>query len=77
MVITPNSKVKLIKNPLKLDSNNEMMFATATAQYNYFTSLTKLEFDNLTYVRKDDILRIPTDETGVGVTYEKLLGYNF
>ena len=77
MVITPNSKVKLIKNPLKLDSNNEMMFANATAQYNYFTSLPKLEFDNLTYVRKDDVLRIPTDETGVGVTYEKLLQYNF
>ena len=77
MVITPNSKVKLIKNPLKLDSNNEMMFATATAQYNYFTSLPKLEFDNLTYVRKDDVLRIPTDETGVGTTYEKLLQYNF
>lgn len=77
MVIVPNSKVKLIKNPLKLDSNNEMMFPTATAQYNYFTSLTKLEFDNLTYVRKDDVLRIPTDETGVGVTYEKLLQYNF
>ena len=77
MVIVPNSKVKLIKNPLKLDSNNEMMFDNATAQYNYFTSLPKLEFDNLTYVRKDDILRIPTDETGVGVTYEKLLQYNF
>ena len=77
MVITPNSKVKLIKNPLKLDSNNEMMFATSTAQYNYFNSLTKLEFDSLTYVRKDDVLRIPTDETGVGVTYEKLLQYNF
>ena len=77
MVITPNSKVKLIKNPLKLDSNNEMMFDSATAQYNYFNGLTKLEFDSLTYVRKDDVLRIPTDETGVGTTYEKLLGYNF
>lgn len=77
MVIVPNSKVKLIKNPLKLDSNNEIMFDSATAQYNYFTSLPKLEFDNLTYVRKDDVLRIPTDETGVGTTFEKLLQYNF
>ena len=77
MVITPNSKVKLIKNPLKLDSNNEITFSNATAQYNYFTSLPKLEFNDLTYVRKDDVLRIPTDETGVGTTYEKLLGYNF
>lgn len=77
MLITPDSKVKLIKNPLKLDSNNEMMFTNATAQYNYFTSLPKLEFDNLTYVRKDEVLRIPTDETGSGTTYEDLLQYNF
>lgn len=74
MLIIPNSKIKLIKNPLKLDSNNEMMFATTTAQYNYFVSLPKLEFDNLTYIRKDGVLRIETDEN---LTYEDLLEYNF
>lgn len=77
MVITPNSKVKLIKNPLKLDSNNEITFANATAQYNYFISLPKLELNDFTYVRKDGILRIPTDETASGTTYEDLLQYNF
>ena len=77
MVIVPDSKVILIKNPLKLDSNNEMMFATAAAQETYFKSLTKLEFDNLTYIRKDGVLRIPTDESAVGTTYEDLLQYNF
>ena len=74
MVIIPNSKIKLIKNPLKLDQNNEMTFSNATAQYNYFTSLPKLEFDNLTYVRKDGVLRVETDDD---LTYEDLLGYNF
>ena len=74
MVITPDSKIKLIKNPLKLDNNNEMMFDSATAQYNYFTSLPKLEFDDLTYVRKDGVLRVETDST---LTYEDLLEYNF
>ena len=74
MVITPDSKVKLIKNPLKLDNNNELMFANATSQYNYFTSLPKLEFDSLTYVRKDGVLRIETDDN---LTYEDLLEYNF
>lgn len=74
MVITPDSKVKLIKNPLKLDNNNELMFANATSQYNYFTSLPKLEFDSLTYVRKDGVLRIETDDD---LTYEDLLEYNF
>lgn len=77
MVITPNSKIILIKNPLKLDSNNEIMFASKNAQETYFQSLPKLEFDELTYIRKEGILRVPTDETGVGLTYEDLLGYNF
>lgn len=77
MVIVPDSKVILIKNPLKLDSNNEMMFANANTQETYFKSLPKLEFDNLTYIRKDGVLRIPTDESAVGTTYEDLLEYNF
>ena len=68
MVIVPDSKVILIKNPLKLDSNNEMMFANATAQETYFKSLPKIEFDDLTYIRKDGVLRIPTDETATGLT---------
>ncbi|MBQ9012861.1 MAG: hypothetical protein IJ094_04770 [Bacilli bacterium] len=77
MVIAPNSKIKLIKNPLKLDSNNEIMFASKEAQYNYFNSLPKLEFDELTYIRTDGVLRIETDDSGNGLTYEDLLGYNF
>lgn len=74
MVITPNSRIKLIKNPLKLDSNNEIMFESKTAQYNYFNSLPKIEFENLTYVRKEGVLRIETNDN---LTYEDLLGYNF
>ena len=76
-LITPDSKVILIKNPLKLDSNNEMMFASASAQETYFKSLPKLELDNFTYIRKDGVLRVPTDETASGTTFEDLLQYNF
>ena len=74
MVIIPDSKVKLIKNPLKLDSNNEITFSSKTAQYNYFNSLPKLEFDNLTYIRKEGVLRIETNDN---LTFEDLLQYNF
>lgn len=74
MVIIPDSKVKLIKNPLKLDSNNEIMFSSKTAQYTYFNSLPKKEFDNLTYVRKEGVLRIETNDE---LTFEDLLEYNF
>ena len=74
MYIIPDSKVILIKNPLKLDNNNEIMFSNAQAQETYFKSLPKLEFNNLTYQRKDGTLRIETNDN---LTFEDLLGYNF
>lgn len=79
MVIVPDSKITLIKNPLKLDSNNEMMFESATAQYNYFNSLPKLEYTGMTYIRKDDVVRIQTKDSThlTAPTFEDLLQYNF
>ena len=79
MVIVPDSKITLIKNPLKLDSNNEMMFASKTAQYNYFNSLPKLEYTGMTYIRKDDVIRVQTkdDLHTTAPTFEDLLEYNF
>ena len=38
---------------------NQIKFASATAQYNYFNSLTKLESSNFTYQRKDNVIRYP------------------
>ena len=69
MVITPNSKIILIKSPLKLDNYNQITFGNATAQYNYFHGLTHLEYDNCTYQRKDDVIRYATDSN---LTYEDL-----
>ncbi len=79
MVITPNSKIILVKNPLKLDDNNEITFSNATAQYNYFVSLPKLEYTGMTYVRKDGVIRVQTKDENhtTAPTYEDLLQYNF
>lgn len=79
MVITPNSRIILLKSPLKLDHNNQITFENATAQYNYFYNLPKLEHSGFTYVRKDGVIRIPTHtEANDGLpTYEDLLGYNY
>ena len=88
MVIVPDSKIILIKNPLKLDSNNEITFADATAQYNYFYSLPKLEYSGMTYIRKDGVIRVDTKPSESTTppsttpsqsvpTYEDLLQYNF
>lgn len=59
MAITPQTNLKLLKCNLNLDNNNQINFATTTAQYNYFNGLTKLEASNFTYQRKDNVIRYP------------------
>lgn len=70
-VITPNTDVILLKVPLEINENNQLDFADATAQYNYFNSLPKLVFDNnFTYQRKDGVLRVPA-------LYDDVMTYNY
>lgn len=57
MAITPSSHLKLLKCEIELDNKNQLTFANATAQYNYFNGLNKLEVDNFTYLRKDSVIR--------------------
>ena len=60
MVITPQTNIKLLKVPFEMDSLNQLTFSNATAQYNYFNSLSdKLEYDECTYQRKDGYMAIP------------------
>lgn len=59
MAITPQTDIYLLKCPIEADNRNQINFANATAQYNYFASLPKLLIDNCTYQRKDDVMRIP------------------
>lgn len=71
MVITPNSDVILLKCPLELDQENQLNFANATTQYNYFYGLNKyVAGTNFTYQRKDGIIRIPAK-------YDDLISYNY
>lgn len=70
-VITPSTDVILLKVPLEMSENNQLTFANATAQYNYFNSLPKLVFDNnFTYQRKDGVMRVPA-------LYDDIMGYNY
>ena len=79
MVVTPDSRIILLKSPLKLDNNNQITFATSTDQFNYFYGLTKLEHSAFSYIRKDGVVRIPTHkEANDGLpVYEDLLEYNY
>ena len=69
-VITPQTDVILLKVPLEIDNNNQLTFANATAQYNYFNSLPKLVMDEFTYQRKDGTIRFPAK-------FDDLLEYNY
>lgn len=79
MVVTPDSRIILLKSPLKLDNNNQITFATASDQYSYFYGLTKLEHSAFSYIRKDGVVRIPTHKEANDdlPVYEDLLEYNY
>ncbi len=77
MLIVPTSRIILLKNPIEIDYMNELTFSNATAQYNYFYNLSKLECDNATYQRKDEVIRFPTDPSLNGITYDDLIQYNY
>ena len=73
-MISPNSTIIILKTPMELDDKNQLTFSNATAQYNYFTSLPKVELENATFQRKDGVVRFETDED---FTYDDVLLYNY
>lgn len=75
MVIVPNSTIRLLKCPIEMDNENQLTFASVTAQTNYFLSLPYLEETNCSYQRKDGVIRFETDPDGI--TFEDLLKYNY
>lgn len=59
MAMTPNSVVHLLNVPLESDNKNQIYFSDKTSQKNYFLSKKVHTFDNLTYQRKDNYIRVP------------------
>lgn len=68
--ITPQTELRLLKCPIESDNRNQLTFSSATAQYNYFNSLTHLTVDNFTYQRKDSVIRYPAH-------IDSILTYNY
>lgn len=58
MTVTPQGQLYLCKTPLEDDSKNQINFANATAQYNYFYSTIVHTFDNYTYIKKDNSVNV-------------------
>ncbi len=59
MAIQPQTELKLLKVPILINNKNQITFASKEAQYNYFNSLPKLTIDNISYQRKDSVIRYP------------------
>ena len=73
--VTPDSRIRLLKNAVKLNDHNQLTFASLTAQTNYYLGITGyLEDTNMTYIRKDGVIRVGTNDN---ITYEDLLQYNY
>ena len=69
-MITPQTDIILIKSPLELTDANQITFADATAQYNYFISLPHVSINGATYQRKDNVIRFPA-------TFDDIIQYNY
>lgn len=69
-VITPNTDLYLLKVPLEINDINQLDFASATAQFNYFNSLPKIVVEDYTYQRKDNTIRF-------GANFDEIISYNY
>lgn len=70
IMITPNTDLILLKCPIELDQTNQLTFANATAQFNYFNSLPKIERSQFTYQRKDNTVRFDAN-------FDDILTFNY
>ena len=62
--VTPQGSVYLCKTPLENDYKNQLTFANATAQQNYFASKVFKTETDYTYIKKDNTITVgyPIDE---------------
>ena len=58
MAFTPISAVYLLDVPLDNTQKNQLYFETVGAQYAYFRSKIKKSFEYITYIRKDNRIRV-------------------
>lgn len=78
LAVTPDSTIRLLKCPIRLDDHNQLTFISLQYQTNYFTALPYLTDSNMSYIRKDGVLRISTTASGQNqLTYEDVIKYNY
>lgn len=70
MTITPQGQLYLCKTPLQNDYKNQLTFSNANAQMTYFNSKVQKTFDNYTYIKKDNSVK-------VGVNIDEIIDCNY
>ena len=71
MVIPPNNEIILLNVPIEIDNKNQLTFANANAQFEYFRYLQpQFVYDHITYVRKDNYVV-------VNAVYDDVIKYNY
>lgn len=68
--ISPEGEIYLCKTPLENDYKNQLTFSNATSQFNYFNSKIFKTFDNYTYIKHDNIIK-------VGVNIDEIINCNY
>lgn len=60
MAVVPDTDIRLLKVPIELDYKNQITFASATAQANYFLGLQDyIEYNSCQYQRANSVMNIP------------------
>lgn len=70
ITVTPQGNVYLCNVPLENDYKNQLTFDSLQDQLTYFNSKIVKTFDNYTYMKKDNVIK-------VGVNIDEILGCNY
>lgn len=57
MALTPDTELRIIKCPLRIDNKNQITFDDLESQETYFKSLPYIEIEDARYQRKDNIIQ--------------------
>ena len=58
MTVSPQGQIYLCKTPLENDYKNQLTFNNQSDQINYFNSTVQRTFDNYTYIKKDNVIKV-------------------
>lgn len=70
ITVTPQGQIYLCKTPLENDYKNQLTFDTLSSQLSYFNSTIQKTFDNYTYIKKDNMIK-------VGANIDEIINCNY